>query len=458
MRSIFREYLLIVKRSYLIILGIISFFSFSQNYYAQDTQYWTNQYGTYGEFLSGTIIGAASDLSATFYNPGALSFSKDSALILTTGSYQFIYLDLNNITGSDLNLSYRYTNTSKGIFAMRLPFHFVEGDQIAISGLARQDFNFVGEDIYQSDFPKEDFESSRLSIIHDISEFWYGASWSKPLSKRVGIGISLYVPYRSQTEKREAMYQAYDTVDQTGNIITISSINYYNVRALLKGGISLKEKNYMLGLSLTTPSINILGKGSSLLVVSKSNLDLDTLAGIPDMLSDYQENLTTYYRSPLSIGFGGAYYFKHLSLYFSAEWFNRVNEFKIMQPEKFIVQSTGKIAEHEVKYSLKSVFNFGFGVKFKLNRNFIFYGSITTDRSAYDPEKPNQLILSTWDIVHIRAGSEFKYENLKITIGFGYGYSGELFDRFNFFGIFENESTDVVYHQFDIIFGLSYLM
>ncbi|NOX19351.1 MAG: hypothetical protein GXO87_13855 [Chlorobi bacterium] len=458
MTGINKYFISIFKYARIFIFASFFFSGFSASVFAQDTQYWTNQYGTYGELLGGTIIGSASDLSATFYNPGALAFSTDSALVLTTGSYQLIFLDFNNITGSSLDLSYWYTNTSKGIFAMRLPFHFIEGDQIAVSGLARTDFNFYAEDIYLSDYPTENFESSRISINHKISEFWYGASWSKSFSKKIGIGVSVYVPYRSQTEKRESIFQTYDPDNLTGDVLAIAGVDYYNVRALLKGGISYRDKNYMLGLSLTTPSVNILGKGSSSLLLSKSNTGLDTLADIPDMLSDYQENLKTYYYSPLSIGFGGAYYFERTSLYFSAEWFNKVNEYGIMKPEKFVVQSTGKSVEHNVKYSLKSVFNFGFGIKYKLNENFIFYGSITTDRSAFDSDNPNQLAISTWDIIHIRSGSEFKYQNLKITLGFGYGYSGELFNNFDFFGIFENKNTDVIYHQIDIIFGFSYLM
>src|SRR5678815_6132088 len=45
--------------------------------HAQDTNYWTLQYGTRGELLGGTVVGSAVDLSATFYNPGSLALVKD---------------------------------------------------------------------------------------------------------------------------------------------------------------------------------------------------------------------------------------------------------------------------------------------------------------------------------------------------------------------------------------------
>ena len=48
------------------------------------------------------------------------------------------------------------------------------------------------------------------------------------------------------------------------------------------------------------------------------------------------------------------------------------------------------------------------------------------------------------------------FYNLSITLGLGYGYSGQLFKNFNFFGVFENNETDVIYHQIEVIFGLTY--
>ncbi|MGD8412871.1 MAG: hypothetical protein PVF33_01490, partial [Candidatus Latescibacterota bacterium] len=40
--------------------------------YAQDTHYWNTQYGPRSMLLSGAVIGNIADMSATYYNPGAL--------------------------------------------------------------------------------------------------------------------------------------------------------------------------------------------------------------------------------------------------------------------------------------------------------------------------------------------------------------------------------------------------
>jgi len=426
--------------------------------YGQDSQYWSKQYGTYGALLGGTVIGASSDLSSTYYNPGAIAFSKDSSLILTTNSFQFIYLNFDDEANSSLSLSSWYTNASQGIFALRLPFHFFDDDNLVASYISRQDFNFSSTswDIATvNDGLQENYHSNQLSLNQNLNESWFGLTWSKPFSEKVGFGVTMYVPYRSQRVVRQSIINSYNDIDKTKNLITSYDYDYYNLRLLWKVGISFQIGKVMLGLSLTTPSINLFGSGSASFLASRANID--TLQGTyPDLSSNYQDELPTYYKSPLSIGFGAAYYWRNTTLYFSAEWFNNVNDFLVMEPESFIGQSTGEVYNYNLNYSLRSVFNFGFGVKYLFNENFIYYGGITTDETAYNPDSENPFVLSTWDIIHIRSGAEFKFYNMSITLGLGYGYSGNLFGNFNILGIFDNKVTDVIYHQVDVIFGFTY--
>lgn len=43
----------------------------------QEDNYWNIQYGTRSTLLGGTVIGSVSDLSATYYNPGAIALFRD---------------------------------------------------------------------------------------------------------------------------------------------------------------------------------------------------------------------------------------------------------------------------------------------------------------------------------------------------------------------------------------------
>jgi len=57
--------------------------------FSQTTHYWNIQYGTRSTLLGGAVIGSVSDLSATYYNPGAVALFEDTKFILSAEAYQF---------------------------------------------------------------------------------------------------------------------------------------------------------------------------------------------------------------------------------------------------------------------------------------------------------------------------------------------------------------------------------
>ncbi len=72
---------------------IISAFLF-HNVSAQDSQYWTQAYGTTSTLLGGIVIGSVSDLGATFYNPGNLSLTDDPNFLFTARVFEFSSLQV----------------------------------------------------------------------------------------------------------------------------------------------------------------------------------------------------------------------------------------------------------------------------------------------------------------------------------------------------------------------------
>src|SRR4029453_3649643 len=57
--------------------------------HAQDTNYWSLQYGPVGQLVGGQLIGGVDDLSSTYYNPGALALRNESSYLLSTESFQW---------------------------------------------------------------------------------------------------------------------------------------------------------------------------------------------------------------------------------------------------------------------------------------------------------------------------------------------------------------------------------
>lgn len=67
MNSVFRK----LQRTQLLTVSVLLIIS--SQAFSQDSHYWNIQYGTKATLLGGAVIGSVSDLSATYYNPGAIS-------------------------------------------------------------------------------------------------------------------------------------------------------------------------------------------------------------------------------------------------------------------------------------------------------------------------------------------------------------------------------------------------
>jgi len=72
---------------------------------AQDSHYWDREYGTTSELLGGTVVGSVRDLSATFYNPGALGLASDPKFILSLETLELTSITLPRAAGDTLNLA-----------------------------------------------------------------------------------------------------------------------------------------------------------------------------------------------------------------------------------------------------------------------------------------------------------------------------------------------------------------
>ena len=61
---------------------------------AQDTHYWTEQYGNRARLLGGAVIGSSSDLSSVYYNPGRLALVNDPELLLAGNVFEYSIIRL----------------------------------------------------------------------------------------------------------------------------------------------------------------------------------------------------------------------------------------------------------------------------------------------------------------------------------------------------------------------------
>jgi len=400
-----------------------------QSSQAQDTQYWNIQYGTRSTLLGGAVIGSVSDLSATYYNPGALGLSRASGLMLSTGVYEGNSLTLDGSGAQKRQISSFKFNVAPSLVAGRFPADSGAADRLAYSLLTRQRANlnlqwrFVGGQETIPGVRGSGSVSQEAGLTQDLSEMWAGFTWSRSLSKDVGIGVTTYFALRSQ--EKGVNLSAHALTDSAGvaGLTYETNYNYFNVRLLWKAGLAVDLSPLSFGLTLTTPSVNLLGSGSAYVNTQSNGVDANG-DGIPDPLfvADYQEKLSSVYRSSWAVGIGASYQLDQFRFDVSAEWYAAVSRFNIVEPPSFTGQSTGAVYQNTFSAAIDPVLNFGAGIEYDASEHTSWYASVITDNSGVKAGSGTNFAVSSIDYINVTGGGIFSVGRSKITLGLGYAF------------------------------------
>lgn len=402
-------------------------FSFLLNgkLFAQDAHYWNIQYGTRSTLLGGAVIGSVSDLSATYYNPGAVALFKDPGFILSARVYQLETITVEDGAGLGKQLDYSTIVPSPSFVAFDLKFDFLGDARLALSILTRQkmDFEFQTRlidslEIIESSPGKENFTGG-ISLRREFNEVWGGITYSSKLNDLIGFGLTGYVAYRSQRSSNETIIQALLANDDIASYTNIRNYRYNNLRTLLKFGMGMNLQPLTLGFTVTTPSLNISGSGS----VGTHRF----LSGVDSTIfeSNFQDEIDSEYKSSWAVGFGGGYKVGKFKFHASVEWYDAIEKFFVMDTDPFDSQGSGETFTNDLTHELNSVTNYGLGVDFFSSESLIISGSFVTDFSARIPHTETNLSVSTWDIYHISGGATFKVGKSDLTIGLEYAFGSK---------------------------------
>jgi hypothetical protein len=399
---------------------------------SQDAHYWNIQYGTRSTLLGGAVIGSVSDLSATYYNPGAIALFEDANFILSARVYQLETITIEDGVGNGKDLDYSTIAPSPSFVAFDLKFDFLGKARLALSILTRQkmDFEFRNRlidslDILESSPGKENFAGG-ISIEREFDEIWSGITYSSKASETVGFGLTGYVAYRSQRSSAQTIIQVLPSQGDIASYTDIDGYRYNNFRFLIKGGVGLNLNPLTLGLTVTSPSVNITGTGSVSTHFFLSGVDTSG-DGINDnqFQSNFQDEVKSQYKSSWAVGFGCGYRLGKFKFHASAEWYDAVDKFFVLETEPFTSQSSGEILTNDLTHELKSVTNYGIGIDFFSNPNLIISASFATDFSARVPQTESNHSVSTWNIYHISGGTTFKIGNSDLTLGLEYAFGSK---------------------------------
>ncbi|MBT8379015.1 MAG: hypothetical protein KJN64_07285 [Ignavibacteria bacterium] len=416
-----------MKKVYSAILFILLINSTS---YAQETYYWNVTYGTRSTLLGGAVIGSVSDLSATYYNPGAVALFEDVQFILSAEVYQYENFTIKDGAAEGLDLNFSTITPSPSFLAFDLDFDFLGTDRLAISLLTRQsaDFEFSSRiidsiDVIGSSPGKESFAGGFVTE-KKFDDIWGGVTYSTKLSELVGVGITGYLAYIPLRKEGETILQALSSQGDIASFTNIENYRFNSLRALVKFGIGIDLSPLTLGLTLTSPSLSITGSGSVGTHTFLSGVDSTIFQ------SNYQDDVKAEYKNPLSVGVGGAYQFGKFNLHLSAEWFDKIDSYIVLDSEPYVSQGSGEQLINDLTHEAKSIINYGLGLDYIINKEFFISAGFTTDFSAkIRNTNTNLSSAANWDVYHISAGATFPIGGSSTTLGISYSLGNDKFQN-----------------------------
>jgi len=356
---------------------------------AQDTHYWTSQFGTRGSVLGNAVMGGVYDLSAIYYNPGCFAKVDSSAISVSANVYQYDMLNMKDGAGLGLNLkSNQFTalpSMLAGSFQFKNPkykrHHFgyilIATAQTSINTNFRKD---AMEDVIP-DFnnPGKEEYIGQFALKSILSEQWAGGTYAYDINAHWGFGFTMFAAYRDQSvEKSFVSRVSLPYTSDYGLFVTpmvsysdVQSASLSSIRGCSKLGLSYTSNQLDVGLTFNTPSISIYNDA----VVQRDELygylntdslnfteytsgaqDYETFVYLADsfrfdisnynfVINDRQSSGTTKmkaaYKTPFSVSGGvvlksskkGKDDDAKKKWFFSFEYFGAVSQYFIVQPE-----------------------------------------------------------------------------------------------------------------------------
>jgi hypothetical protein len=391
---------------------------------AQDSNYWSIQYGPVAHLLGGQVVAGSRDLSSTFYNPGALALADRGSFLLSAESVQREWLSATPVSGDELfDTSTSRFGAAPSFVAGRLPRWLGKRTRLAWSLLTRQKLDLrLGRRLV--DPLGSAVESSTAETLFDqrVDESWGGLTFSKRLGGSTGLGLTWYVAYRGQRTRSELSVQALGSDASALSVLGVDDIDYGHIRTLAKLGWDWRGRGLEVGLTVTTPSLGVLtthGRASYTRSVSGLDADGDGRPDPPILQAQAAQDLDADYRTPWAVGGGLAWQHGSTRIYASSEWYAPVARFAVLE-----LPARDELSARPVDQQLRGVLDAGVGVEHRLASGVALYGAFHTDFSAAVHDLSRNVALSDWDLYHVSAGASFGIGSNRFTLGASWAFGG----------------------------------
>jgi len=447
-----------MKRCFCIVLGMCLTMIFSLTVSAQDHHYWTHQFGSRSTLMGGAVVGGVRDTSAGYYNPGALGFVRNDSLSVSANGYQFQNMSVSDGAGVGTSLDSGQINIIPLLISgtrsfEKLPknvfgYSLIARNYSSIKSSARRDIDADIIPVFDDGrFAGEEDYVGQYHLDADLTEMWGGLSWARKLNEKIAMGATLFLGMRNQSQTHSTNVFATKGLD-TARSTLYQNIDFWNIRGLLKFGVSADFDALKLGIVMTTPSVSLYGKGTIAGDMSSNNvLTLGDETGRKRTVdlagTDRQEELDATYKTPFSAAAGVEYTFmKKTTVGFTVEWFAEQSSYDVISPasKQFfhgipVLEDDPEFnsdAMLKVEDSAEEVINFALGIEHVFTDKIKGYVSFHTDyKTTGDTDITGVgLGFSDWDIYHVTLGGTYWSEGSETSVGFTYSFGdGDNFSR-----------------------------
>jgi len=406
---------------------------------AQDAHYWTYGYGPIGQLTEGTLVGGVEDVSATYYNPGALALIREPRFVFGLTSIELATITARNAAGQNLDFNSHVFDVIPAMVAGHVGHDGSRPDQFAFAFLSRHDTDWdigYSNDEVSPDSP--DASAGYGRVRERVVEYWFGGTWSHRIREGFSLGVSPFVAFRLQRSRRSLSLE--DVADGASRAVFVGSENEYtHVRALAKLGAAWRPGRLKLGATVTTPGLAVYGRGSTVFNasivcdVAPSSLcpstavlaaSINGQASLPLLSASSQDGLSATYRSPWSVAAGATWSGSRTAIHTTVEWFSAVEPYDILSPAPAPVAGSPATIPLTFRGAAKSVVDFGAGFERRLGAQLTLYGGAARNASPWRPESET---LASWDLVDATAGVSLDRGRSRLALGVGYSWgSGQL--------------------------------
>ena len=391
---------------------LLASFAFPAVAAAQDAHYWTYGYGPVGQLTEGTLVGGVEDLSAVYYNPGALALIDEPRFVFGLTSIELATIVAPDAAGNELDFDSFIFDVVPAVLAGHIGKNQGQANHFAFAFLSRHDTDW---DLGYSDADvtsgAPDGSAGFGRVRQRVVEYWVGGTWSHRFREGLSFGVSPFVAYRAQRSRRSLTLE--ELAGGASRAVFVGNENEYNhVRLLAKVGLAWRPGRFKLGATVTTAGVGVWSQGKAVFNAAVAG---DTTS--PVLSASTQRDLEATYHSPWSVAGGATWDGGDTTIHTTVEWYAAVEPYDIMTPDPAPVAGSSATVPLGFVGAAKSVVNFGAGVEQRLGDRLTLYGGVARKPSPWREESE---FLASWDLTDATAGVSFDRGRSRLALGIGY--------------------------------------